>query len=72
MDITDFYQASTKPPAKGKEAEDPDASWRTKGKGKSKKYCYGYKLHIGVDQDSGIIRQAEITDAGISRSRGVR
>jgi len=45
---------------------DPDASWGVKGKGKNKKYCYGYKLHVGVDQDSGIIRQAEITEARIN------
>ena len=61
-----FYQASTKPPAKGKEAKDPDASWGVKGKGGSKRYCYGYKLHIGVDQDSGIIRKAEVTDARVN------
>ena len=61
-----FYQASTKPPAKGKEAKDPDASWGVKGKGGNKRYCYGYKLHIGVDQDSGIIRKAEVTDARVN------
>jgi IS5 family transposase len=61
-----FYQASTRPPIKGKDAKDPDASWGVKGKGKNKKYCYGYKLHVGVDQDSGIIRQAEITEARIN------
>jgi IS5 family transposase len=61
-----FYQASTRPPTKGKDAKDPDASWGAKGKGKNKKYCCGYKLHVGVDQDSGIIRQAEITEARIN------
>ena len=61
-----FYQASTRPPTKGKDAKDPDASWGVKGKGKNKKYCYGYKLHVGVDQNSGIIRQAEITEARIN------
>jgi len=61
-----FYQASTRPPTKGKDAKDPDASWGVKGKGKNKKYCYGYKLHVGVDQDSGIIRQTEITEARIN------
>jgi IS5 family transposase len=44
-----FYQASTKPPAKGKEP-----------------YCYGYKVHIGVDQDSGIARKTEITNARVN------
>lgn len=43
-----------------------DASWGVKGKERNKKYCYGYKLHVGVDQDSGIIRQAEITEARIN------
>jgi IS5 family transposase len=58
-----FYQASTKPPAKGKEAKDSDAAWGAKGKGKNKKYCYGYKVHIGVDQGSGIAQKTGITDA---------
>ena len=61
-----FYQACTKPTAKGKEAKDSDAAWGAKGKGKNKKYCYGYKVHIGVDQDSGIARKTEITNARVN------
>ncbi len=61
-----FYPAATRPPAKDKKPKDPEASWGAKGKGKNKKYCYGYKAHIGVDQDSGIIRKIEITQARVS------
>ena len=61
-----FYPAATRPPGKDKKPKDPEASWGAKGKGKNKKYCYGYKAHIGVDQDSGIIRKAEITQARVS------
>jgi hypothetical protein len=32
-------------------------------KGKNKKYCYGYKVHIGVDQGSGIARKTQIINA---------
>ncbi|OPL16293.1 MAG: hypothetical protein AVO38_08050 [delta proteobacterium ML8_D] len=61
-----FYQASTKPPAKGKEARDSDAAWGAKGKGKNKKYCYGYKVHRGVDQGYGIARKTEMTNATVN------
>jgi len=61
-----FYPAATRPPRKGKKPKDPDASWGVKGKGKNKKYCYGYKVHMGVDKDSGIIRKVEITQARVS------
>ena len=61
-----FYPAATRPPAKDKEPKDPDASWGVKGKGKNKKFCYGYKAHVGVDKDSGIIRKAEMTQAKVN------
>ena len=61
-----FYPAATRPPRKGKEPKDPDAAWGAKGKGKNKKYCYGYKAHVGVDQDSGVIRKVEVTQARVS------
>jgi IS5 family transposase len=51
-----------KPPAKGKKGKDPDAAWGAKGK----KYCYGYKTHIGVDDGSGIIRKVKVTYASVN------
>lgn len=38
---------------------DPDAGWMRKG-GRSD---YGYKAHVGVDQDTGIVRRAFLTPA---------
>lgn len=61
-----FYQASTKPPAKGEEAKDSDAAWGAKPKGKNKEYCYGYKVHIGVDQGSGMVRKTATANARIN------
>jgi len=61
-----FQPAATRPPRKNEEPKDPDASWGAKGKGKNKKTCYGYKLHLGVDQDSGIIRKVEVTTAKVN------
>jgi len=42
-----------------KTPSDPDARWG----GKSEKPVYGYKGHIGLDQDSELIRKAELTPA---------
>jgi len=60
--IVSFYQAATWPNSK-EEAKDFDASWGTKGK---KKYYYGYKFHIGMDQKSCLIRKTEVTTAMVS------
>lgn len=56
--------ASRKPPArsKGKGAchpKEPGADWTRKG---GKAY-FGYKMHVGVDQGSGLIRKAKLTPA---------
>ena len=61
-----FQRAATRPPRKNEEPKDPEATWGVKGKGKNKKACYGYKLHLGVDQDSGIIRKVEVTTAKVN------
>lgn len=61
--------AARRNPPKGKKAApgagvacEPDASW-TKKNGK----CYfGYKLHVGVDQHSGLVRRAVLTTAKTS------
>lgn len=43
-------------------AREPDANW-TKKNGKS---YFGYKLHVGVDQGSGLVRRAVLTPAKTS------
>jgi IS5 family transposase len=51
---------------KGKKAKDSDVAWGAKGKGKNKKYCYEYKVHVGVDQGSGIVQKTGITNARVN------
>lgn len=41
---------------------DPDAAWGAKGN----KSVYGYKAHIGVDQDNTLIRGVEVSDASVT------
>lgn len=41
---------------------DPEARWTKKG-GRS---YFGYKLHVGVDEGSGIVRQAVVTPANVN------
>lgn len=43
-------------------AREPDANW-TKKNGKS---YFGYKLHVGMDQGSGLVRRAVLTPAKTS------
>ena len=65
-----FMQARARPPvapAKGqagppKPSADRDARWGSKGK----KKVFGYKVHIGVDQDHTLIRRVEVTDASVT------
>ena len=49
-----------KPPSKlVKSPHDPDAAWTRKGG----RYHFGFKLHVGVDQGSGLIRRFRFSDA---------
>ena len=41
---------------------DPDAAWTRKGK----KAHFGYKMHIGMDAGSGLIRGVEFTSANVA------
>jgi IS5 family transposase len=41
---------------------DPDARWAKKGN----KATFGYKLHVAVDGDSGLVRAAEVTSANVN------
>ena len=62
--------AAARPPRKttgenadrSKSSPDPDARWGRKGR----KSVFGYKAHIGADQDHTIIRRAELTDASVT------
>lgn len=57
-----LVEAHSKPPRKDDSApKDPDATWTVK-RGQP---TYGYKLHVGVDADSGLIRKAEMTPANV-------
>jgi IS5 family transposase len=65
-----FLQARARPPvapAKGHQgpprpSADTDARWGKKGA----KSVFGYKIHIGVDQDHTLIRRVEVSDASVS------
>jgi transposase, IS5 family len=69
LDATLVQAQASKPGiGEGKGAKskvDPDADW-TRKQGKS---FFGYKAHIAVDQDSGVIRQAVLTSAKIYESQ---
>lgn len=62
-----LIEAQTRPPRKGDPhtPRDTDADWTVK----NNQPTYGYKLHIGVDEDSGLIRKAEMTPASTHDSR---
>ena len=45
---------------------DPDANWTRTGKGR--RTFFGYKMHVGVDQGSGIIRSRMLTPAKVYES----
>ena len=44
------------------EGTDKDAAWTRKGS----RSHYGYKMHIGVDEGSGLIRKAVLTPANVN------
>lgn len=57
-----LVEAHSRPPRKDEsDPKDPDATWTVK-RGQP---TYGYKLHVGVDGDSGLIRKAEMTPANV-------
>ncbi|WP_167391476.1 transposase [Mesorhizobium temperatum] len=55
-----FLQAGSQGPVKP--AADKDARWGKKGK----KSTFGYKMHIGVDQEHTLIRRVEVSDASVT------
>ena len=47
-------------------AHDPDANWTRQGR--SRRPFFGYKVHIGVDEGSGLIRSRTLTPAKVYES----
>lgn len=46
----------------GRSRVDPEAVWAKKGA----KAVFGYKLHVAVDQGSGLVREARVTSANVA------
>ena len=66
-----IVQAQVKRPPReaGKGAKspvDPEAGWGGRSQGRRSEY--GYKVHVGMDQDSGLIRRARLTPASTNDS----
>jgi IS5 family transposase len=59
IDATLIQSAGRPPAGEDDPPSDPDARWG----GKSDDPTYGYKGHIGLDQESELIREAELTPA---------
>jgi transposase, IS5 family len=67
IDATLIAAAVKRPPygGGGVNPRDPDARFTMK----RKKAHFGYKAHLAADQDSGLVRQAEMTSANVHDSR---
>ena len=70
VDATVIEAAVKKPPknddgSSGKSELDPEAGWAIK----NGCFSYGYKAHLGVDQESELIRRCEMTAANVHDSR---
>lgn len=61
-----IIKANCKPPKGGEQSEvDPEAGWTCK----NNEYTYGYKAHIGVDEESGMVVKAQTTSADFHDSQ---
>jgi transposase, IS5 family len=59
-----LVKAQPHPPRRGEPNPDPDADWTRRGKDGH----FGYKVHLTVDQGSGLIRRLALTSARTSES----
>ncbi len=59
-----LIKAQPHPPRRGEPSPDPDADWTRRGKDGH----FGYKVHLAVDQGSGLIRHLALTAASVSES----
>lgn len=70
MDATLVEAQVRRPPMSAgrgaKSAVDPDADWTQSQRGR--RSHFGYKVHIGVDAGTGIVRRAELTSAKVYES----
>jgi IS5 family transposase len=59
-----LVKAQPHPPRKGQASPDPEADWTRRGKDGH----FGYKVHLTVDQGSGLLRRLALTSARTSES----
>lgn len=57
---------STPKGIESRSVHDPDANWTRTGK--DRRLFFGYKLHVGVDEGSGLIRSRKLTPAKVYES----
>jgi transposase, IS5 family len=66
--------ARARPPVRpkggGEGPSQPSADWDANWGRKGKKSVFGYKLHIGVDQQHTLIRRMELTQASLTDTEG--
>jgi IS5 family transposase len=65
-----FLQARARPPKQPRKGHQgpakPSADWDARWGKKGAKSVFGYKIHIGVDQDHTLIRRVEVSDASVT------
>lgn len=70
MDATLVEAQVRRPPVaegrSGKSSADPDADWSYSGRGS--RTHFGYKVHLGVDDGTGLVRRAKLTPAKVYES----
>ncbi len=59
-----LIKAQPHPPRRGEPSPDPEADWTRRGKDGH----FGYKVHLSVDQGSGLLRRLALTPASVSES----
>jgi transposase, IS5 family len=59
-----LIKAQPHPPRRGEPSPDPEADWTRRGKDGH----FGYKVHLSVDQGSGLLRRLALTAANVSES----
>jgi transposase, IS5 family len=59
-----LIKAQPRPPRRGETSPDPEADWVRKGKDGH----FGYKVHLNVDQGSGLLRRLALTATNVSET----
>lgn len=63
-----IVKSNSKNPKGGEVSErDPEAGWTKKGG----QYQHGYKVHVGMDKDSGLINKTKVTSADVHDSQAL-